>query len=218
MSAVPASQYLVNQRLRNCEQSRDIPRLPAIGGKPEDGRGLKVGQLCDRVVLPLRSATPASILATGIFSARHPFEVLRPVIFPIPVDVVHRSIRKVRSSVKGLAHQAVNEHPRAIAASANCPISCLESFASNCPSDSHVTPAGVAKISDAAKIGDAVIGSAPNLSPNLIGKIIMFGQRVVSHDRTPIAVIGQGRALLTQRFRPVSYGRFMVRSQERMAS
>lgn len=50
---------------------------------------------------------------------------------------------------------------------------------------------------------------------SVLERRVKNGHRVVSHVERSMFIRGQGRALLKQRFRPVLYGRFTVRSQRK---
>jgi len=173
-----------------------------------DGTNLLVRKLCAAVGFPpcsfslhslavvlCRDTTPSSNPISSVLCVRAPAKMVRVHARWIVARMQSKMSTGARPAIQQQANMRCQHWDRASVFPVSEP-----SIASPVPT-SHPRPADFWRT-----FGDLFPKALIQLCRN-------FWQTDISHDRTPNAVIGQGRALCNQRFRPVFDSRFTLRSQ-----
>lgn len=220
MKAPTAIQNHINDGIGYIEQPCDMGNAPSVCPQTRYGFCLKVGHFSIRMKFPLWDASTISVLPAGVFRPRNPFEIFRTVIAAVAIKVIYRSPFK-RRAMKRLANNPM--HKPALTLSVNASVEAKVSGEHELTTEDAprsrlkrlvfaLTRRPVSILFDAPEAGSIMTGQARHWFPNLNFWRICG----VSHSAV-LSRSGQGRALLTQRFRPIFHNRIMVCSQAQEA-
>lgn len=209
LSAAPlALRDLVNDRCGHTETFGDFHNALSACDAPSDCRSAFIGQLSAWMKFTFRNAPPRCVLAARVFRAVDPLQIFRSIVQTIPVEMINGSTSKRRRSMERLTDKSVGEIPisHTIKAEPYLPISILFNG-----TEDNLSRARLKRLiftfrrrTKCCSAHTARAGCFHTKKPNnRLPNFAFIRQRQISHNRTPIAVGGQGRALLTQRFRPV---------------
>lgn len=211
MRTLLALQNFVNQTDRNAEKHGYLRSSPSFTPKAEYARGLKIGQFSNGMKLPFRRSTPISVLSARVFGPTHPFKIFWPIIHTVSVKVIYRCIVKRGAAGKGCAYEPMSENPFPYSA-ALCDyhiVAGLRDLSLENLELGHIPSSGTDVCSNAPQTRRLKPVHVRNWFPNLRIGI----NRGISHIERSMFVVGQGRALLAQCFRPAFSSRITVCSQ-----
>lgn len=99
---------LMNKRSGNVERAPHRREGHPLSPHFQYARYIGIAQFCGRMTLAFRNTAPISILATAIFSARHPFKIFNPIVRAIGIQVIDRSAFERRTQ-KRFRHHTMNK-------------------------------------------------------------------------------------------------------------
>ncbi len=213
------NQNPINKAARYPQQTGNINCGPSLAFETEHCLRLKIRELGNWMLFPFWRPTAIGVLPTSILRSRDPFKIVRPIVQAVSVDMVDCGIIEIRLAMKRFANQAVNKVAYARsspdALTFKCSVSRLQyltfdnrsgALLRGLPDASAVSEER--KCSNSSNAGSLEPGQARDGFPNFR---IRFNC-CISHGVSP-HVCGQGRALLTQRFRPAFPSRITICSQ-----